>query len=1175
MKFLFKLSLKQKLLLLLSFPLIGLIFFSSILSYQNYSKYEKMKKIEKLAVLSTKISKLVHETQKERGMTAGFIGSNGTKFSQKLPEQRKNADKAFKILTSYVSTIDMSDYEKEFSINLNSAINQFNKRDSIRIKVSNLNIPLKDALAYYTNNNAAFLDIVVASAKLSDNAKITQEITSYSAFLLSKERAGIERAVGAATLANNKFKPGMREKFNNLIASQDSYLKTFISYASSSNIDFYNNTLQGDDINEIQRIRNILLSANEIGGFGIESTYWFDTITKKIGLLKKVENHLRDNLNISDTKVKDAVVIASKLSNLLHETQKERGATAGFIGSKGSKFTAKLPSQRVLTNNRIRKLQQALKNFNTSVYPEILGKQINIAIANINKISQIRKQVSALSIGASEAIKYYTNMNSSMLNIIRTITRIATNVNEARDLNAFYNFLMSKERAGIERAVGSNTFARNKFLFGMKGKWTKLITEQDAFLTAFKASARPSMIRYYNNTVKGSDVQKVLDMRNIAMSANEIGGFGVESTYWFTQMTSKINKLKKVDDKLSNVLLKNVSDIKDFTFNLMIIIISLSVIGIFTTLVLSTNIISSLQSAIVIFKDGLYKFLSYSIRETDHADPIEVRGNDEFAQMTMDINNQIEKVTKIIEVDKHTVEEIDDVMAKIANGFYGYTILQEGASQEVRRLRDTINTMAIDSKRKFDIINNILDNYGLGNFEYKITEEDTKGMYGDFGSLLNSTILLGHNIAELLAQISNAGESLNNNTITLSESSTSLAESSNKQAASLEETAAAVEEITSNIQQTTQNVAAMSQIADSVTASASQGEILASKTTQAMDEINSKVTDINIAITVIDQIAFQTNILSLNAAVEAATAGEAGKGFAVVAQEVRNLASRSADAANEIKALVESANKTANEGKTVSDQMIDGYHDLNDKIIKNKEMIDQVFTASKEQENGISQINDAVNALDQVTQKNADSSSQIAELTKEVSLLSTNLNIVAHKATINENIKDGVCNVELTHMLAARKHEHIKFVDDNFNKLGEYKTWTVTKSCSCKLGKWIKEAEQDGEVFTKTSNWSVLKETHNKVHESVQNYINFDAQKASNFELRVTAEELSVSMSGVFSAIDQIKIDYCKLTKENTESDKVIQKPSIRTSEQKNKITPKAQMSAITDNSNDDEWASF
>jgi methyl-accepting chemotaxis protein len=163
----------------------------------------------------------------------------------------------------------------------------------------------------------------------------------------------------------------------------------------------------------------------------------------------------------------------------------------------------------------------------------------------------------------------------------------------------------------------------------------------------------------------------------------------------------------------------------------------------------------------------------------------------------------------------------------------------------------------------------------------------------------------------------------------------------------------------------------MAKYAAKVTNSAGSGEELATNTMGAMDEINEEVTSINEAITVIDQIAFQTNILSLNAAVEAATAGEAGKGFAVVAQEVRNLASRSAEAAKEIKNIVEAATVKANAGKDITKNMLDGYKDLNIDISKTLGLINDVDSASKEQQAGIEQINDAVTRLDQQTQTNA------------------------------------------------------------------------------------------------------------------------------------------------------------------------------------------------------------
>ncbi|NQY93172.1 MAG: methyl-accepting chemotaxis protein, partial [Campylobacteraceae bacterium] len=202
-------------------------------------------------------------------------------------------------------------------------------------------------------------------------------------------------------------------------------------------------------------------------------------------------------------------------------------------------------------------------------------------------------------------------------------------------------------------------------------------------------------------------------------------------------------------------------------------------------------------------------------------------------------------------------------------------------------------------------------------------------------------------------------------------------------AASLEETAAALEEITATIVNNTDNVMQMSSYAQELSTSANEGKSLAVKTSVAMNEINEQVREINDAISVIDQIAFQTNILSLNAAVEAATAGEAGKGFAVVAQEVRNLASRSAQAASEIKGLVEKATLKANEGKNISNSMIEGYEGLTSNVSKNTEIIKEIVNTTKEQQAGIEQINDAITLLDQQTQNNAIVASKAKEIANE------------------------------------------------------------------------------------------------------------------------------------------------------------------------------------------------
>jgi methyl-accepting chemotaxis protein len=181
---------------------------------------------------------------------------------------------------------------------------------------------------------------------------------------------------------------------------------------------------------------------------------------------------------------------------------------------------------------------------------------------------------------------------------------------------------------------------------------------------------------------------------------------------------------------------------------------------------------------------------------------------------------------------------------------------------------------------------------------------------------------------------------------------------------------------------------------------------------QAMDEINQEVTAITEAISIIDQIAFQTNILSLNAAVEAATAGEAGRGFAVVAQEVRNLASRSAEAAKDIKEIVIKASQKADAGKNISSQMIEGYNSLNSNIEQTIQLIKEVSTSSKEQQTGIEQINDAVAQLDRITQQNASFANEVMNLSKESLVLSESLLDSASKTNFKQETLEQVCDMD-------------------------------------------------------------------------------------------------------------------------------------------------------------------
>ena len=974
------LSLKSKIILILTLPILAILILSGETLYTKIQEKNSLLKTKKYVELSLISTKLLNFLQQEREYSLVYLNSYGKSYSNELKENRKNVDEKVSELKDFFNSFDSKSYSDEVTKTLQSVNKNFKDIKAIRKKIDSISLSDNELLNFYLSFNNNLLFFIDDSQTYNNDGRLSKKLQAYQAIVNITESATIERRV-----LRNIFEKGVltNEDFSQYISSlatQDTYFSLFKKVISNKSFSEFEKSLKScSACNEVKSYRaiienkalknEIIARITELGGFGGFIHTFKDFVLKgqsdELAKLQRFHSSILRELN--------------KYRRMQGTTKEEK---------------------------------QLIKKIKSS-FDEYMGYTLDIQ-DSIEKSRSIEEINALIDINDTEAIDAIKKLNNS--------------------------------------------------IFGAQHeKWFEIATK------------RVDFFKEYGNRIS-LDIKQYIDKKSADLS----NGF--------------------------------------LTTSVFVIVIILIVIAV------SMLIIKKIAQALDSFQEGLEYSFQYVIREKEYLKPIEVKGKDEFAKMNEHMNEQMQKVKAIIEQDRNVVAEITDVVEKVSNGFLEYNINHKGATNEVESLRAIINQMIKYTKQKVDYINLVLDNYAIGKYNFRLSDKQRVGMYGDFGSLSAGSILLGQSISQLIAMITNAGKELEENTEILTSSSQSLSNSANEQAASLEETAASVEQITSNMKSSSSDVSKMLNIADELNSTAIKGNEQALKTVSSMEEINEKVSAISEAITVIDQIAFQTNILSLNAAVEAATAGEAGKGFAVVAQEVRNLANRSAEAAKTIKTLVEEASFKSNEGKSITTEMIKGYSNLSEKISDTKDIIDNVSGAIKEQENGMIQINDAISKLDMMTQKNATTSSNIDKLSKEVAKLSNRLLGITQKAQISDKYYYMVDDVDLIQDISKYKNDHINFKKKHFSSLNKFEAINVVDFKSCNLGKWLIACEEEDKPFIHSNEWKILKQKHETVHNKVQDFMILNSKKAHNDELKDAASHIEELTYELFNSLNDIAV---------------------------------------------------
>ena len=312
-------------------------------------------------------------------------------------------------------------------------------------------------------------------------------------------------------------------------------------------------------------------------------------------------------------------------------------------------------------------------------------------------------------------------------------------------------------------------------------------------------------------------------------------------------------------------------------------------------------------------------------------------------------------------------QELDVVTEAASRGDFSRRITTANRDGAFLNIANRINGLNDTVRRATDELGAMLAAMAKGDLTNRITD-DFQGKFGELKDNANNTV---EQLTTIVAKIQAATSEVENAASEINSGTDDLSSRTEQAASSLEETAAATEEMATTVRQNAENAKNASQLANVANTSANRGGTIVEQAVNAMNGIEQSAEKITDIIGVIDEIAFQTNLLALNASVEAARAGDAGKGFAVVAQEVRQLAQRSAQAASDIKALIQDSNGQVKDGVQLVNQAGEALSEIVGSISKVADIVQEISAASQEQTVGVQEINQSVNSLDEMTQQNS------------------------------------------------------------------------------------------------------------------------------------------------------------------------------------------------------------